>query len=351
MLDNDRYGEVKENIADAGDSGNAMELEDMQEEVDLRSPDWIPSATAEETSQESLVGTNELRPRCEVRLQYSGTGPRTPRIAGEISDRMLLAKHIAKKTTQRAAAVDAAAREQESRSDTSSAAAVLAERKERLAMHLYDMTGLSEVERVRDVVRSIIEGERVADAVAFAGLHKYLKQFSDAPPEAGRVQELREMMTLVQRELLENRRDKLLPLLVQHEDRTIVNDGEGIDLTRLSLTQIVNQAIEEYVMDAVSNAIWDCLRAAQSAEDNAATEAKRASLRQKPQDFFGIEGSNASPSGWAEAIAELNLMQSAVLPTNKLRALLRAKDAVLKTFTRGAHATLVRTFKCCCCIN
>jgi len=47
-----------------------------------------------------------------------------------------------------------------------------------------------------------------------------------------------------------------------------------------------------------------------------------------------------SPSAWADAIAELNTMKHAVLPTDKLRTLLRAKDAVLATFSNGAPQTM-----------
>ena len=310
----------------------------MQQEVDLDSPDWMPSAAAiaGQPGRETLEERDEVRPRCEIRLQYSGAGPRTPRIAGEISDRKMLAEHVAKKTMQRAAAAaDAAASEQELRPDI--AATVVAERKERLARHLQDITGLSELERIRDVARSVIEGERAADAVAFAGLHKYVKQFAAAPPQPGRIKDLREMMTLVQRELLENRRGQLLPLLVQHNEENSGNEGAAAGLGRLSLTQIVNQTIEEYVMDSVSDVIWKCVRASQTSEEAAAVEVQRSTLRQKPQQFFGIEEANVSPSAWAEAVAELNAMQHAVLPTDKLRTLLRAKDAVLATFSSGAH--------------
>ena len=205
---------------------------------------------------------------------------------------------------------------------------------------MQDVTGLTEAERIREVALSTIVGERAADAVAFAGLHKYVKRFSAAPPEPGRIKELREMMTLVQRELLENRREQLLPLLVQHEEEHNARDGEATGMRRLSLTQIVNQAIEEYVMDSVSDVIWNCVRAAQTTDEAAAIEVKRATLRQKPQEFFGIDKPNLSPSAWADAIAELNAMQHAVLPTDKLRTLLRAKDAVLATFSVGAHQSV-----------
>ena len=335
----DRYGEVQEDPADAAGSGTVdIELDDMQQEVDLDSPDWMPSAAAiaGQSGRETLEGRDEVRPRCEIRLQYGGAGPRTPRIAGEISDRKMLAEHIAKKTMQRAAAAaDAVASEQELRPEN--AATVVAERKERLARHLQDITGLSELERIRDVARSVIEGERAADAVAFAGLHKYVKQFAAAPPQPEQIKDLREMMTLVQRELLENRRGQLLPLLVQHSEENSENQGAAAGLGRLSLTQIVNQTIEEYVMDSVSDVIWKCVRASQTSEEADAVEVQRAALRQKSQEFFGIEEANASPSAWAEAVAELNAMQHAVLPTDKLRTLLRAKDAVLATFSSGTH--------------
>ena len=132
-----------------------------------------------------------------------------------------------------------------------------------------------------------------------------MKQFSASPPEPGRIKELREMMTLVQRELLENRREQLLPLLVQHEEEYKERDGEATGMRRLSLTQIVNQAIEEYVMDSVSDVIWNCVRAAQTTDEASAIEVKRAALRQKPQEFFGIDEPNLSPSAWADAIAEV----------------------------------------------
>lgn len=312
----------------------------MQEEVSLDSPDWMPSAasSAEQQGRDTLEERDELRPRREMRLQYSGAGPRTPRIAGEISDRKMLAEHIAKKTMQRAtAAADVAASEQEVRPDNT--VSVVAERKERLARHLQDMTGLSEEERIRDAVRGIIDGERAADAVAFAGLHKYVKQFAASPPEPGRIKELREMLTLVQRELLENRRAQLLPLLVQHNEEN-GTEANAADLSRLSLTQIVNQTIEEYAMESVSDVIWKCVCAMQTTEEATAIELKRAALRRKPQEFFGIEESNVSPSAWADAIAELNTMKHAVLPTDKLRTLLRAKDAVLATFSNGAPQTM-----------
>ena len=103
-------------------------------------------------------------------------------------------------------------------------------------------------------------------------------------------------------------------------------------------------------------------------------ENKRALLREEPQGFFGIEGGNLSPSGWAEAVAELNTvrllsknkksrfkneklwikndtfciqndeflqMKDVNLPTDKLRVLLRAKDVVLRTFT-AEHPPRVR---------
>jgi hypothetical protein len=317
----------------------------MQEEVSLDSPDWMPSAaaTAEQRGRGILEGRDELRPRCEIRLQYSGAGPRTPRIAGEISDRKMLAEHIAKKTMQRAtAAANAAASEQDARPDQMIAAA--AERKERLARHLHDMTGLSEEERIRDAVRSTIDGERAADAVAFAGLHKYMKQFAATPPDPGGIKELREMLTLVQRELLENRRGQLLPLLVQHNEENSVDEGKASEMSRLSLMQIVNQTIEEYMMESVSDVIWNCVCALQTTEESAAIEMKRTALRQKPQEFFGIEEPNVSPSAWADAVAELNTMQHAALPTDKLRTLLRAKDAVLATFSNGAHQTIAVAF-------
>jgi len=70
-------------------------------------------------------------------------------------------------------------------------------------------------------------------------------------------------------------------------------------------------------------------------------ESKRILLSKKTQEFFGIEGDNLSPSGWAEAVAELNTMRDVDLPTDKLRVLLRAKDVVLKTFT-AEHPPQVR---------
>ena len=50
---------------------------------------------------------------------------------------------------------------------------------------------------------------------------------------------------------------------------------------------------------------FDCVRAAQTTDEAAAIEVKRAALRQKPQEFFGIDEPNLSPSAWADAIAEL----------------------------------------------
>ena len=88
--------------------GGAYELEDMTEEVPLDSPDWEPSNAAEEEGGPGV----ELRARHEVRLQYGGAGPRTPRIAGEIADRKLLAEHIAKKKMGKRSAEAAAAAEE-----------------------------------------------------------------------------------------------------------------------------------------------------------------------------------------------------------------------------------------------
>jgi hypothetical protein len=324
--------------------GTAIELDDMQEELPLDSPDWQPSAAAAEksSSRESMVG-QDLRPRREIRLQYSGSGPRTTRIAGEIADRKLLAEHIAKKKTQRVAALAATSDQEQATGRAVSTAA--AERKRRLARHLKDMTGLTEAERINDAVRSIIEGERAADATAFAGLHKFVKRFTElAAPEPGRLKELREMATLVQRELLENRRSQLLPLLNQLEedasaadpsaDKGVATGGAATEaLVGLSLTQIVNQSIEEYMMDNLADSIWACVRACESADEAAAVEAKRSVLRRKPQGFFGIEPENFSPSAWVDAVSALDTMRHAILPTDKLRTLLRAKDAVLATFS------------------
>ena len=37
------------------------------------------------------------------------------------------------------------------------------------------MTGMSEMERINAAARSIIEGEKAADAKAFAGLHGFIR--------------------------------------------------------------------------------------------------------------------------------------------------------------------------------
>ena len=72
------------------------------------------------------------------------------------------------------------------------------------------------------------------------------------------------MATLVQRELLENRRLQLLPLLNQ-----LLEDEPpaGVEPVGLSLTQIVNRSIEEYLMESLGDAIWGDVRSAQSMDE------------------------------------------------------------------------------------
>ena len=90
------------------------------------------------------------------------------------------------------------------------------------------------------------------------------RKFAHGTADAGRVKELREMATLVQRELLENRRLQLLPLLNQ-----LLEDEPpaGVEPVGLSLTQIVNRSIEEYLMESLGDAIWGDVRSAQSMDE------------------------------------------------------------------------------------
>ena len=306
-------------VAPAGLS-TAMELQDMSMDEPLDSADWQPSATA----AESVSGMEELRSRHEMRLAYSGSGPPTTRIAAELSDRKNLAFHIRTKRQKKREA---------SPTDPAAAGAGADARKERLDSHLRQVTGMTEAERITDAVHEILAGERAEDERALRRWHRFLDEMRGAPPAAAKVKELREMMTLVRRELLENRRASLLPLL-----NTLPEEGDGLEHDSLNL--LVDATIERFVMDALEDDVWECLRAAQSgfekaekAEKAAAFDSNRAELRRKPQDYFDIPEANRSGSGWRAALAALNQMDKQRLPTEKLRTLLRTKDAILRTYT------------------
>ena len=126
--------------------GQVMEMDEFLPETSLSSPDW---QTEERQLDSELDCPSSLGRPQELRIQHCGSGPSAVRMAGEISDRVLFARHIEHKSRYLAVSRKGA--------DPDPA------RRLRLATHLEKMTGMTEVERVKAAVEQILGGEREED--------------------------------------------------------------------------------------------------------------------------------------------------------------------------------------------
>ena len=183
--------------------GQMIEMEEYEREDDsLTSGDWQPSRSSAGDG-EALHGGHGLGRPEELRIGYSGSGPSATKIAGEISDRVAFEQHIAGKRRHMLA-------HRKGSADPDPA------RRLRLASHLELMTGMTEVQRITAAVSAIIGGEREEDErLITRPLTRFITRFRAAEPAAVKITDVRDIMTMVCREILQNRRELLEPLLNQ----------------------------------------------------------------------------------------------------------------------------------------
>ena len=99
-------------------------------------------------------------------------------------------------------------------------------------------------------------------------------------------------------------------------------------MIRLALSRVVDR-------------VEDCILRSLPFADLATVDENRELLRPKPQEYFGIEAANVSPSSWQAAVEELNKVNHQRMPSGKLRALLRCRTKIYDLFSaeRAAAAT------------
>ena len=100
-------------------------------------------------------------------------------------------------------------------------------------------------------------------------------------------------------------------------------------MIRLALSRVVDR-------------VEDCILRSLPFADLATVDENRELLRPKPQEYFGIEAANVSPSNWQAAVEELNKVNHQRMPSGKLRALLRCRTKIYDLFSaeRAAAATV-----------
>ena len=83
----------------------------------------------------------------------------------------------------------------------------------------------------------------------------------------------------------------------------------------------------------VVDRVEDCILRSLPFADLATVDENRELLRPKPQEYFGIEAANVSPSSWQAAVEELNKVNNQRMPSGKLRALLRCRTKIYDLFS------------------
>lgn len=134
------------------------------------------------------------------------------------------------------------------------------------------------------------------------------------------------MMSVVQREITENRLARLQPLLNELP-------VDAFDPELPSLVSVTCGCVEKHMMQTLRPATLAALSCgAQQAEAAASVRQHLVHLKAKPQSYFQIDAKIQSPSDWNSCVAALNKLGECKLPTPMLRALVATGKAVFELF-------------------
>ena len=91
-----------------------------------------------------------------------------------------------------------------------------------------------------------------------------------------------------------------------------------------------DQEVRQQSLPFAGRPLGDCILRSLPFADLATVDENRELLRPKPQEYFGIEAANVSPSSWQAAVEELNKVNNQRMPSGKLRALLTYCDLMMR---------------------
>eukprot|EP01052_Picozoa_sp_SAG31_P023766 SAG31_NODE_1982_length_6745_cov_8.400090_3_plen_1022_part_00 len=252
------------------------------------------------------------------------------RLVEEIDDRMQLAHHIAKREKRLSAAVESGCDGNGSaRGDSHIPYAYCTmlcdSRRQDFASRLDGMTGMNEEHRVAAAVDRILHGERAQDRVEVARpMHEFIRNRFQRLPQKTAAAQVREVIDSLQTTLLEERAHILHPLLIN-----ILPEETG-DETQDSLPRLINRCLENALVSPLRDKIIESIRNT-CKHGNFARQ--RTPLRSKPQSFYGIDAAHSSPSGWAQAVQQLECIgRSNLMPSEMLTELLRTATVIHDTF-------------------
>jgi hypothetical protein len=198
---------------------------------------------------------------------------------------------------------------------------------------LDELSGKTEAERIAAAVDKILSGASAEDQreITRPLLHFLKTTFKTLLAEPNNVaMHVREVMTDLQDTILDPDGDRNAGLVQQLAEP----NSEALE----NLSRIVNERLECVVVAPVLEQIEDCIMRSFDPAHLRQVETKREALRANPQEYFGIAADSTSPSGWRDAVDEVNKIAQHQMPSGKLHALLRSTTKIYDVFTAEQSA-------------